>query len=529
MLDLLLKNCRIVDGMGNPWFKGDIGITGDRIARMGDLSGAAAHRVVDAAGRAAAPGFIDIHSHSDFTLHEFPRSESRIFQGVTTEVVGNCGFSPFPVAPDHREELEKYTGFLTRTLPWSWADADGFARFLGAFPLGPNVVLQVGHGTVRIAVMGFDNRPATPDELAAMDRLVAQAMAQGAAGLSSGLAYAPGCYAPESELVALARVVARYGGFYSSHIRNESDRVEESVAEALTVGREAALPVQLSHHKAAGRSNWGKVHRTLALMDEARSRGEDVAADQYPYTASATTMTSQLPDWALAGGVDAMMARLRDPATREQIRQHLRRGDQDRWEQVHVSSVAVPDHRTWEGRCVAEVARAWGIEPAEAVCQLLEANAGDVGQVSFTMDEADVRTVMRHPAVAIGSDGLAFAPRGGGKPHPRYYGTFARVLGHYRRDEGILSLEEAVRKMTSLPAARVRLWDRGILRPGAAADVVLFDPETVADAATFSDPHRYPIGIDLVIVGGQILVEGGQDTGATAGRLLRRGEGAGLR
>jgi N-acyl-D-amino-acid deacylase len=390
-------------------------------------------------------------------------------------------------------------------------------------------VLQVGHGAVRIAVMGFEDRPATPAELTAMERLVAQAMEQGAVGLSSGLAYAPGCYAPESELVALAKVVARYGGFYSSHIRNEGDRLEEAVAEALTVGREAALPVQLSHHKAAGRANWGKVHRTLALMDEARSRGEDVAADQYPYTASATTMTSQMPDWALVGGVDAMVARLRDPATREQIRARLRQGDQERWARVHIASVAVEDHRSTEGRSVAEVAGTWGVEAAEAVCQLLEANFGQVGQVSFSMDEADVRTVMRHPAVAIGSDGLAFAPRGGGKPHPRYYGTFPRVLGHYRRDEGIFSLEEAVRKMTSLPASRVRLWDRGILRPGAAADVVLFDPDTVADGATFSDPHRYPIGIDLVIVGGQIVVEDGLDTGATAGRLLRQGEGAGVR
>lgn len=531
VIDLLLRNTRIVDGTGNPWFPGDVAVEGDRIARIGDLTGASARRIIDLGGAAIAPGFIDLHTHSDFSLPVFPRAAAMVHQGVTTQLVGNCGFSPFPVERSRLDMLRAYTAAFDAGIPWAWTDAAGYASHLEALPLGCNIALQVGHGAVRVAVMGFDDRPPTTGELEAMQRLVAASLEQGAFAMSSGLIYVPGAYAATDELVALAQVAKRYGAFYSSHVRGEGDTLVEAIGEALEVGRRAGVPVQLSHHKASGKRNWGRTETTLAMIDRARAEGHDVLADQYPYTAGSTTLAAIMPKWAMHGGIDGMVARLADPATRGRIRAALMGseaggavGSAREFDSESIMIASVPDgvDRGYEGLMLTEIAAMRGEHPADTTLHLLETGRGGVQMIIFSMSEDDVRRVMRHPAVAIASDGWTLSPAAGGRPHPRSYGTYARVLGKYVREEGVLSLEEAVRKMTSLPAQRLRCDDRGLIRPGCAADLVVFDPERVADRGTFQAPHQFCEGVLYVAVDGQIVIEQGQDTGARTGRVLRR-------
>ncbi len=530
MYDLLLSNARIVDGTGNPWFKGDVGIENGKITAIGDLTGAPTKRTLNVDGKVLAPGFIDLHSHSDFTTAIFPRAESMVRQGVTTELVGNCGLSPFPIEPSHFELLQTYTGFIDCGLTWEWQDAAGFMASLENLPLASNLALQVGHGTIRIAVMGFDDREPTATELAAMEKLVAQAHEQGVFGLSSGLIYVPGSYAQTAELVALAKVSARYGGFYSSHIRGEGDTLLEAVAEAITIGREAGTGVQLSHHKASGKANWGQVENSLQMIDAARAAGYDVLADQYPYTAGGTTLTALLPQWAIAGGVEAMRKRLADSATHARIYQAIANADPDTGarqfspETIMISGVPEGPNKAYQGLMLSEIAAQRQQDMIETALYLLESEPEGIGMIVFTMSEDDVRRVMRHPAVAVGTDGANINPSHGGSSHPRNYGTFPRVLGKYVREEHVLSLPEAIRKMTSLPAQRLRRFDMGLVRPGCIADLVIFDPDTVQDRATFPEPHQYARGISHVLVNGTLVIEEGEDTGAKAGRVLRRGE-----
>jgi len=525
MLDWCIRNARIVDGSGNPWFRGAVGIRGGRIAAVGDLRAASAERTLDAGDRCLAPGFIDAHTHSDFSLLRFPRAESRISQGVTTEVGGHCGFSPFPVDPDRLELWRESSSFIAGDLSWNWRSTADFFQRLDAKPLSLNHVPLVGHGAVRAAVMGFDRRTPTPAELGRMQGLVAEAMETGAAGLSSGLAYAPGCYAETEELIALCKVVARHGGLYATHMRNQDAGLLESVAESLRVGREAGLPVQIAHHKAMGEAYWGRVKDSLALVDAARAAGQDVTLDVYPYTAASTTITRLLPEWTLEGGVSALLDRLRTPDLRARILREAGADTSVKWENILVAAMQKPEHARYEGMTLAALAAERGKPPLEAAVELVLADGAPFSTIRFIMAEADVVTVMRHPAVMFGSDGHAMSPALGGKPHPRSYGTFTRVLGHYVRERGVLSLEEAVRKMTAFPAARFGLWDRGLIRPGAAADLVLFDPAAVLDTATFADPHRYSAGIDWVMVRGQLVWRDGQDTGAAAGQVLRTAAG----
>ncbi|MDR7515989.1 MAG: D-aminoacylase [Armatimonadota bacterium] len=533
MLDLVFRRARIVDGTGNPWFPGDVGVEGDRIARLGDLTGTAARRVIDLEGQVLAPGFIDLHTHSDFSLPVFPRAESMVSQGVTTQLVGNCGFSPFPVAPARLEMLRAWVAAFDAGIPWSWTDAAGFAAHLDALPLACNVALQVGHGAVRVAAMGFDDRRPSAAELGAMRRLLAEAFEQGVFGFSTGLIYPPGSFADTEELIALAEVGRRYGAFYSSHVRGEADTLVDAVGEALEVGRRTGVPVQLSHHKAAGVRNWGRTETTLAMIDRARAEGYDVLADQYPYTASSTTLTAILPGWAMNGGIDQMLRRLADPAVRQRIRAELLRVHPDNpqrprgvreFDPAAIMIAAVPEgvDRRCEGRRLTDIASERGEEPVDTALWLLEQGKGGVQMVVFTLSEDDVRRVMRHPAVAVASDGWALSPAAGGRPHPRSYGTFARVLGRYVREHRLLTLEEAVRKMTSLPAQRLRCYDRGLIRPGCAADLVAFDPDRVVDLSTFDAPHQFAEGVSYVVVNGQVVFEANQDTGARAGRVLRR-------
>jgi N-acyl-D-amino-acid deacylase len=527
--DLLIRGARIVDGTGAPALTGDVAVQDGVIREVGRLGRPAARRVIAADGAVLAPGFIDLHTHSDFTLPRFPRAPAMTRQGVTTQVLGNCGFSPFPVAGPTAELLRAYTGFLDGGLDWDWRTLDEYAQRLAALPLAGNVALLVGHGSVRIAVMGFADRVPTGAELAAMRDLVAQAMRQGAFGLSSGLIYAPGSFAATAELAALARVAADSGGFYASHIRNEASGLLDAMGEAIQVGRHARAAVQLSHHKAMGRANWGKVRDSLALLERANA-AHDVLADQYPYTAGSTTLLALLPGWALDGGVAALRSRLDDPAARGRIADDLARRERGELrgneEQLDPASVVIADVppgplARYRGRSLADSARAEGITASEVVLQLVQGAPGGVPIVWHGMDEADVRTVLAHPLVAVASDGWTVDPGLGGMPHPRSYGTFVRVLGRYVRDQRVLSLEAAVRKMTGLPARRLGLADRGTITPGMAADLVVFDPDRVLDRATYAQPHAFCDGVTHVVVNGRLVIDDGQDTTVAAGQVLR--------
>jgi N-acyl-D-amino-acid deacylase len=529
VLDLKITGGGLIDGTGAAARPGDVGVTGDVITAIGDLSREPAGRTIDATGRTVAPGFIDMHSHSDWRLWENRRAESKIRQGVTTEVTGNCGFSPAPVSDEFRDEMKGFALYLPPGMDFAWRSVGDYLARYESEGVALNVAQLIGHGTLRLAAMGFARRPPSAREQAAMERMMDEAMADGACGLSTGLIYAPGSYAATEEIIAIARRAGGRRGFYASHIRGEGATLLDAVAEAIRVGREGELPVQVSHVKAAGRPNWGKVADALALIDAARREGQDVMGDVYPYTASSTTLRTLLPDWALEGGIEAMLKRLGDASTVARIRSELTGGGETLlrgldWSDIMVAySPARPDA---QGRRIAEVAAAWKREPLDTAIELIVAEHGKGYMILFQLDEADLRRALVHPHVMVGSDGSSLAtagPLATGKPHPRSYGTFARVLGRYARDERVLSLPAAVWKMTGLPARRLGLRDRGVLAVGAKADLVVFDPATVADRATYEDPHQYAAGIGDVVVNGRVVIAGGEHTGALPGRVLRPG------
>ena len=528
MLDVKIEGATVIDGTGRSGARTDVGVRDETIAAIGDLSREPAGTVLNATGRVLAPGFIDMHSHSDWRLWGNRRAESKIRQGVTTEVVGNCGFSPAPVATEFLDEMRAFALYVPRGMDFSWRSVGEYLRAFDRDGTALNVVQLVGHGTLRVAAMGFARRPPTSGELTTMQRLLAEAMQEGAWGLSTGLIYAPGSYATTDEIVAVARSAARYRGFYASHIRGEGRTLLDAVREAIQVGREAAMPVQISHVKAAGRPYWGKVADALALIDAARAEGLDVMGDVYPYTASSTSLRTALPDWALEGGVAAMLKRLHDPGERKRIREDMERGggysivERMGWENVMIAWC--PKRKDAEGRRISEIAEMRGLEPIEAVFELLRDADGVASMILFQLDERDLRLALAHPQLMIGSDGSALATTGdmsAGKPHPRSYGTFPRVLGRYVRDERVLSLAEAVHKMTGLPARRLGMRDRGEIRVGARADLVVFDARRVADQATYEDPHRYPVGIDQVLVNGRFVIKDGEHTGSLPGKVLQ--------
>lgn len=526
MFDLILRGGRIIDGTGAAWCRGDVAIVGDHIAAMGDLRNSRAARVIDVDGAVIAPGFIDIHTHSDLSLLVEPKGESKVRQGVTTEVVGNCGGSYAPLTDAGlrwtQEDLREYD------LAPLWRSMKGYLDEVDAVRPSINLACLIGLGLIRANVVGLEDRPATPAELDGMRTLIAEAMEDGAFGISSGLIYAPGSFAGMDELVEMAKVAARYGGIYATHMRHESDQVGEGVAEAIAIGERSGASVQISHHKAVGQDNWGKVRETMAMMEAARLRGVDVTCDQYPYTASATGLSAIAPNWAHDGGTEAFLARLRNPETRARIAAEAdaeNRQTRKGWEKVYLSWAGTPELTHLEGKHLAEIGAIMGKAPVEAAIEILLASHSAASQVAFGMCEEDICFVMRHPLTMVGSDAGAKAPYGPlskGKPHPRAYGTFARVLGRYVREQGVLPLEEAVRKMTSLPARKLGLWDRGVLRPSLKADITVFHSEKVIDQATFTEPHQYAAGVPYVIVGGVPVVEQGEHTGESPGRALRR-------
>jgi N-acyl-D-amino-acid deacylase len=500
--DILITNGTVIDGTGAPRYRADVAITGDRVVAVSRtaLARANARRVIDATGRIVAPGFIDLHAHLE-PLPQLPGARSAVSQGVTLALGGPDGSSPWPLA--------------------SYMSAREKQR------IGINVAYLVGHNTVRRAVMGTADRAPTADELARMRAMIARGMHDGAFGMSTGLKYIPGTYSNVDEVVALAQVAADSGGIYTSHLREEGLGLIEGVAEALEIGRRAHIPIELTHHKAVGQAMWGKSVVTLHMLDSARAAGVDVMADVYPYTATHTGISVLIPSWALADGDSAFVRRLADPVLADSIRRGIIfniLNDRGGGDISRVQFAKVDWERTLEGQTLADWARQRGMAPTPENGALLVIEAqrkGGANAIYHVLDEDDVRRILRHPMAMVASDGRLSTP-GEGHPHPRGYGTFPRVLGHYVRDEHVLTLEEGVHKMTGMPAARLGLKDRGVLRAGAAADVVVFDADRIADKATFENPHQYAVGIDYVLVNGVAAVDGGKYTDSRAGRVLRR-------
>jgi N-acyl-D-amino-acid deacylase len=527
MDDILIHGGQVIDGSGAPGRFADVIVTDGRIVAIDNGQGRQAHRSIDATGQVVAPGFIDIHTHSDFTLPLNQRAESKIRQGVTTEVLGNCGFSAAPALPGHVEILRDY---LAASAPWLEFRETTFADYLNTFPAtSVNTVMQVGHNTLRLMAMGMEDRPPRPDELSLMQELLEEALEAGALGLSSGLFTAPGIFATTEEMLALGHVLHRHGAGYASHIRDEANRVFEAVQEALAIAEHCDIHVQIAHLKLSGADNWGGAARLLAEIDAARQRGVRVDCDQYPYTAGSNPLRNLLPTWVQEGGMEAMLQRLGQPAMRARIREEVAAqglnnfGRIPSWDAVRIA--ISPHQPEYAGHTMGDIARSRACDPLDAVCDYLIADRGHTRIIVTSMAEEDVQEIMRSPTVLVGSDGTSLAPygtTGQGKPHPRFYGTFPRVLGHYVRELGLLSLPQGIYKMTGGSAAALRLLDRGLLREGYCADITIFDPETIIDRATYDDPHQYAAGISTVIVNGVVVIDAGEHAGALPGQVLRR-------
>lgn len=532
MYDIVINDAKIIDGTGSPWYYGSIAIRNGKIVnikRRGKFK--SGKYIINAEGLIVSPGFIDMHSHSDFTLLVNPKAESKIRQGVTLEVIGNCGSSMAPIKPDKIDIFKRRVGELAQYVTWDWSTFKEYREKLMRNGIALNVAPLIGHGTLRINVMEYENREPKREELEEMKNLLDQSMRDGAFGLSTGLIYTPGSYAKTEEIIELAKVAAKYGGLYSSHIRSEADQLIEAIKEAIRVGREAGIRVEISHLKSAGVRNWGKINEAIKLIEEAREEGVDVTADFYPYTAGSTSLTACIPPWAHVGGIEEMIKRLKDPEQRLKIKLEIEEKTEGwenlanlaGWDRIIVASCE--KNRHYEGLSISEIAKMNNKDPYDQAFDLIIEEEGRVQIVLHMMREEDMIQALKCPYTMIGTDGSSIAPYeplGRGKPHPRSYGTFPRIIGRYARDMKIISVEEAIKKMTSTPANKLGLMDRGLIKRGFWADIVIFDKKTIIDTATFENPHQYPNGIKYVIVNGEIVIENGEHTGRLPGRVLMR-------
>ena len=498
--DLVILNGKIIDGTGNSWYYGDVGIRNGKIVSIGKLSNAQSKRVIETNGLVVAPGFVDVHTHIEGGEFTTPTADNFIYDGVTSVVTGNCGGSNLEMA--------------------------AYFRRLDSAKISINVASLIGHNTVRRAVMGDLQRDPTPDEQLKMESLVEKAMKEGAVGMSTGLIYVPGTYSKTPEVVGLAKASSKFNGVYASHIRDEGDHVAEAVNEAISIGREAKMPVEISHFKATYKPNWGKSTEIIGLVEKARQEGIDVTVDQYPYVASSTTLDTTVPTWVFSGGRDSLKLRINDPIMKQKIKQEM--VDVLKKKQLKSYSYAVvsryPPDSTWNGKNISEINKLKGrkakpMEEAETILEMVNA-VNRTQMVFFSMDEKDVIRIMQYPFNMVASD-AGIAKFGSGMPHPRAYGTNARVLGRYVNELKVLRLEEAIRRMTSLPAQKFNLRDRGMIREGMAADIVVFDENTVEDASTFTNPHVYSKGFKYVIVNGEVTIDNGKHTGIRGGSVLK--------
>ena len=522
MYDLIIQNSNIIDGSGKPAYAGGLAVKDGKIAALwhGEMpEGMEAAETLDAQGLTLSPGFIDIHCHSDETFYQYPTVESKVLQGVTTDVGGNCGISLAPLRQENRELLRSYVG----EAPYAW---ESFGEFLDYVEKevrpSNNFACGVGHGAIRIAAMGFEPRQATAAEMADMESMLSASADEGAFFFSSGLIYAPGCYADEAELTQLSRIAAAKGIFYATHMRNENLHIFDALPEAIRIAENSGASLQISHHKLIRREMWGRSTETLQLIEDARARGVDAWADQYPYIASSTYYASNLPNWAYEGGVAALIERIKDPATRKRILADMEAACGGRWGDIFLGYATAEEDKQYIGKSTEEIAAMMGLPCAEAALSIVERNGNDASEVNFGMCEEDVERIMKAPFVMIGSDGWAYGLDYPGKPHPRSYGAFPRVLGYYCRERRLFPLETAVYKMTGLPAKRLGLTDRGLLKEGNWADLCLFDPKTIKDDPTYLDPCKPCSGIARVYVNGVLTAKDGVHTGARSGQVLRR-------
>lgn len=528
--DLLIKNGRVVDGTGRPAYDAEVAIKGDRIARIDKMPVASARRTIDARGLIVAPGFIDMLGQSESNLLIDPRAMSKVMMGVTTEITGE-GES---IAPVNERLIQENADFYRRyNLTVDWRTLGEYFQRLEKQGIGVNLGTYVGATSVRAYVVGFDNRAPTAAELDQMRRLVADAMKDGALGLSTSLQYVPARFAKTDEIVELAKVARQYGGIYATHQRSEANALDASLEEVFEIAQRARIPVEIFHLKTAYKKNWGRMPEILRRIASARQRGLDIRADVYPYTAASTSLTACLPPWALEGGTERMLERLRDLNTRARLKREIMT-DSNEWENIYlgsggpegvlIGSVVNRDLEATQGKRISEIATQQQKDPLDALFDLILADRGQTGAIYFMMSEDDLSAALRAPYVSICTDSGARAtdgPLSRSKSHPRGWGSYPRILSRYVREQHLLTLEEAIHKMTGLPAERVQLRDRGLVRAGMYADLTLFDPQRVRDRATFEAPNQYPGGIPYVIINGQLSVDNGQRTNALAGRVLR--------
>ncbi len=528
--DLIIRNGRVIDGSGRPGYNADIGITGDRIVRIGNLHGARAARVIDAKGQVVAPGFIDMLGQSETFLLIDPRGMSKVMMGVTTEITGE-GES---IAPVNERQIKEQQDFNQRFhLNIDWRTLGDYFKRLEKQGSGLNLGTFVGATQVREYVIGYDDRPPTPAELEQMKTLVAEAMKDGALGLSTSLQYVPARFAKTDEIVELAKVAHQYGGIYITHQRSEANAIDDSMKEVFEIARRANIPAEIWHFKTAYKKNWGRMPEMLRRVAEARQQGLKISADVYPYVAGSTSLSACLPPWALEGGTERMLARLKDPKTRKRLQVEISSDAKD-WENIYLGSggpagilianVVNRDLDNMQGKRLSEVAAAQNKNPLDALFDFIIADRGQTGAIFFMMQESDMQAALKSPFVSICTDNGARAtdgPLAGSKSHPRGWGTYPRILGRYVRDQQLMPLEFAIHKMTGLPAGNLTLKNRGLIREGYSADITIFDPVTVIDRATFEEPNQYPVGINFVIVNGVIEVDGGKRTPALAGQVLR--------